>query len=121
MAKPVIVVGFANGRTGRIAALSAAWRFVLTRIAGIGPATTANRCRGSPLPRSGSDCDAAPTAQCARLLARSLSAVHIGATLRSGVGSFQSGLYSACGVARLQASSKAATISRIVRGSELKV
>lgn len=34
---------------------------------------------------------------------------------------FQSGLYSACGVALFQASSKAATISRMVRGSELKV
>ena len=34
---------------------------------------------------------------------------------------FQLGLYSACGVARFQASSNAATISRMVRGSELKV
>jgi hypothetical protein len=42
-------------------------------------------------------------------------------TLRRGVRSFQSGLYSACGVARFQASSNAATISRMVRGSELKV
>ena len=41
--------------------------------------------------------------------------------LRRGVGSFQSGLYSACGVARFQASSNAATMSRMVRGSELKV
>ena len=37
--------------------------------------------------------------------------------LRRGVGSFLSGLYSACGIARFQASSNEETISRIVRGS----